>query len=151
MVFGSRADFNGLRLPIHGNLEVDKTREFCHFWPLSWASTWFLAPGMISTARDPRYTEIWKSTKLVNLSFLAVFLGYSTRFLSLGMISMKCDPRYRIIWKSTKSIILSFLAVFMGYSTRFLARPEHLSGETLDPLEKTLAFPSTAGTGVERG
>ena len=29
--------------------------------------------------------------------------------------------------------------------------PEHLSGETLDPLQKTLVFPSTAGTGVERG
>ena len=29
--------------------------------------------------------------------------------------------------------------------------PEHLSGETLDPPEITLDFPSTAGTGVERG
>ena len=29
--------------------------------------------------------------------------------------------------------------------------PEHLSGETLDPPEKTLDFPSTAGTGIERG
>ena len=29
--------------------------------------------------------------------------------------------------------------------------PEPLFGETLDPPEKTLAFPSTAGTGVERG
>ena len=29
--------------------------------------------------------------------------------------------------------------------------PEPLSGETLDPLEKTLAFPSSAGTGVEMG
>ena len=29
--------------------------------------------------------------------------------------------------------------------------PEHLYGETLDPLEKTLALPSKAGTSVERG
>ena len=29
--------------------------------------------------------------------------------------------------------------------------PEHLSGETLDPQEITLDFPSTAGTGIKRG
>ena len=29
--------------------------------------------------------------------------------------------------------------------------PEHLSRETLDPSEITLDFPSTAGTGIERG
>ena len=61
-----------------------------------------LAPGTISTARDPRYMVIWKSTKLVNFVISVVFVGYSTRFLAPGMISTPRDPRYTVIWKSTK-------------------------------------------------
>ena len=66
---------------------------------------------MISTARDPRYTEIWKSTKLVNLSFLATFMGYSTWFLAPGMISSARDPRDTVIWKLTKLMNFVILAV----------------------------------------
>ena len=35
--FGSGDNFNGPWHLVHGNLEVDKTREFRHFWPFSWA------------------------------------------------------------------------------------------------------------------
>ena len=61
----------------------------------------------ISTARDPRYTVIWKSTKLVNFSFLAVFVVYSTRFFAPGTISTARDTRYTVIWKSIK--LMSFV------------------------------------------
>ena len=60
----------------HGNLEVDKTREFCHFWPFSWAIAHvFFAPGTISPARDPWYTVILKSSKLVNFVISVCFHG----------------------------------------------------------------------------
>ena len=74
----------------------------------------FLAPGTISTARDPRYTVIWKSTKLVFLSILTVFMGYSTRFLAAGTISMARDPRYTVIWNSTKLVNFVISGHFHG-------------------------------------
>ena len=43
-------------------------------------STQFSAPKTISTARDPWYTKIGTSSKLVDLVILAVFVGYSTQF-----------------------------------------------------------------------
>ena len=55
-------------------------------------STQFLAPGTISAARDPRYTEISKSTKLMNFVISGVFMGYSTRFLFPGTISTLVTP-----------------------------------------------------------
>ena len=42
-------------------------------------STQFLAPGMISTARDPRYTKIGTSSKLADL----VISGMNTRGTSM--------------------------------------------------------------------
>ena len=66
--------------------------------------TLILAPGMISTTRDPRYMVIWNSTKSLILSFQAVFMGYSTRFLAPGTVSMARDPRYTVIWKSKKLV-----------------------------------------------
>ena len=54
--------------------------------------TRFLAPGMISTARDPRYTVIWKSTKHVNFVIPGRFVDYSTQFLAPGTISTAREP-----------------------------------------------------------
>ena len=47
-------------------------------------STQFLAPGMISKARDPGYTKIETSLKLVDLVICGGFLGYSTQFFGSG-------------------------------------------------------------------
>ena len=69
------------------------------------------APGMISTARDRRYTVIWKSTKLVNLVIYGRIHGYITRFLAPAMISSARDPRDTVIWKLTKLMNFVILAV----------------------------------------
>ena len=43
-------------------------------------STRFFAPGTISTALDPRYAVIWKSTKLMNFVIFFCFHGLYTGF-----------------------------------------------------------------------
>ena len=55
-------------------------------------STRFLAPVTIYTPRDPRYTVIWKSTKLVNFVISTIFMGYSIRLLAPVTIYTACDP-----------------------------------------------------------
>ena len=79
--------------PVDGNLEInktrefnDKTRDFCHFWPFSWATAncVFLGSRTISTALDPPYTVIWKSTKLVNFVISCSFHGLLRTVLGSG-------------------------------------------------------------------
>ena len=77
-------------------------------------STRFLGPGTISTALDPRYTVIWKSTKLVNFIILAVFTGYSTRFLAPGTISTASDPGYTKLGTTSKLADLVISGRFRG-------------------------------------
>ena len=138
LFFGSGDDFNGPWPPVHSNLEFDKIREFCHFWPFSWAVAhcfclrgWFRRPVTPGTRyfgiRQNSlilsflavYTVIWKSSNLVNFviygrlhsnlefdkiswifSFLAISMGYSALFLAPGTISTARDPRYTVIWRS---------------------------------------------------
>ena len=56
-------------------------------------STQFLAPGTISTARDPRYMKIGTSLKLVDWVIFDRFRGLSTQFLAPGTISTARDTR----------------------------------------------------------
>ena len=56
--------------------------------------TRFLARGTISTARDPRYLVICKSTKLVNFVISGRVHGL---VLAPGTISMARDLRYTSI------------------------------------------------------
>ena len=65
-------------------------------------STRFLAPGTILAARDPRYTVIWKSTKLVNFVISGRFHGLYHTVLAPGTISTARELRYTVILKSTK-------------------------------------------------
>ena len=65
------------------------------------SSTRVLASGMISTAFDPRYAVIWKSTKLVDFIISGRFLGLQRVVFAPGTISMAHDPWYMVIWKST--------------------------------------------------
>ena len=51
---------------------------------------------------------------------------------------------YRFIFIENRIVYILVLEIVFD-------APEHLSGETLDPPEITLDFPSTAGTGIERG
>ena len=74
-------------------------------------SALFLAPGTISTARDPRYTVIWNSTKLVNFVISGRFHGL---FLAPGMNSTARDLRYTVIWKSTKLVNVVISGRFHG-------------------------------------
>ena len=77
-------------------------------------STQYLAPGTISTARDPRYTKIGTPSKLADLVILAVFVGYSTQFLAPGTISVARDPRYMKIGTSSKLVDLVISGRFRG-------------------------------------
>ena len=74
-------------------------------------STQFLTPGAISTARDPRYTKIGTSSKLIDLVISGVFMGHSTQFLAPGTISKARDPGYTKIETSIELIDL----VISGY------------------------------------
>ena len=73
--FWLRGRFQRLMTQGPRKLGVVKTRRFGHFWPFSWASTQFLAPGTISTARDPGYTKIGTSSKLVDYVISGRFRG----------------------------------------------------------------------------
>ena len=55
-------------------------------------SALFLGPGTISTARDPRYKVIWKSTHFVNFVISGHFHGLERSGLASGMISTARDP-----------------------------------------------------------
>ena len=71
--------------PVHGNLEVNKTREFSHSGRfVGYSTRSFLDPATISTARDPRYTVNCKSTKLVNFVILAVSWAIAHCFFGSG-------------------------------------------------------------------
>ena len=74
-------------------------------------SALILASGTISTAQDPRYTGIWKSTKLVNFVISGRFHGL---FLAPGMKSTARDLRYTVIWKSTKLVNVAISGRFHG-------------------------------------
>ena len=85
-------------------------------------STWFSAPAMISTARDPRYTVIWKSTKLVNFLILAVSWAIAhCFFFGSGDDLTARYPRYTVIWKSTKLMNFLILTVSWAIAHGFLA------------------------------
>ena len=77
-------------------------------------STPFLAPGAISTARDPQYTKIGMSSKLADLVISGRFHGYSTQFLALETISTAGEPRYTKIGASSKIVDLVISDSFHG-------------------------------------
>ena len=52
--------------------------------------------------RDPRYTTLAASPKLVISAFLAIFVGPSPRFSGPGWISMTCYLRYTTLATSLK-------------------------------------------------
>ena len=108
-------------------------------------STRFLAPMMISTDYDPRYTVIWKSTKLVNFVIFGLFMGYSTRFLAPGTFSTALDPRYTVIRKSTKHVnFVIFLpfswAIAHGFWLRGRFQRPLTPGRGNLEVDKTLGF-----------
>ena len=74
-------------------------------------NTQFLASVTIYTARDPWYTVIWKSTKLVNVISGRLW-ATAHGFLAPGTISTARDPRYTVIWKSTKLVNFVFSGRF---------------------------------------
>ena len=75
----------------------------------------------ISTARDPRYTIIQKSTKPVKFIISGRFHGlYHTVFGSEDDLTGR-DPGYTVIWKSTKLMNFVIFCLFRGYSTQYLA------------------------------
>ena len=76
-------------------------------------STRFLAPGTISTARDPRYTVIRKWIKLVNFVISGRFHGQHT-ILAPGPTSTARDPRYTVIRKSIKLVNFVISGRFLG-------------------------------------
>ena len=75
-------------------------------------STHFFGFGTISTARDPRYTKIGTSSKLVDFVISGCFLGYSTQFLTLETISTARDPWYTKIGTSSKLVDLVISGCF---------------------------------------
>ena len=74
----------------------------------------FLAPETISTARDPRYTVIWKSTKLVNFVISGHFHGLSHTVFGSGDDLTARDPRHTVISKSTKLVNFVISGRFRG-------------------------------------
>ena len=64
--------------------------------------------------RDPRYTVIWKSTKLVNFVISGRFHGLQHTVLAPGTISTARDPRYTVIRKSIKLVIFVISGRFLG-------------------------------------
>ena len=84
-------------------------------------STRFLAPGAISTARDPRYTKIGTSSKLVDLVISGRFRGLAESFWLRGRFQRLVTPGTRKFGRRQNSSIWSFLAVFVGHSTPFLS------------------------------
>ena len=77
-------------------------------------SAQFLAPDMISTARDLGYTLIGTSSKLVDLVFSGRFSGYSTLFFAPETISTAHDPGYTKIGTSLKLVDLVISGSFRG-------------------------------------
>ena len=78
-------------------------------------STHFLALETISTARDPGYVNIGKSSKLVDFVISDRFRGkLHTVFLGSGTISTARDPRYMKIGTSSKLVDLVISGSFCG-------------------------------------
>ena len=73
----------------------------------------FSAPGAISTARDPGYTKIRTSSKLVDLViFLAFSWAIAHSFWLRTRFEWLMTPGTRKLGRRQKSSIVSFLAVF---------------------------------------
>ena len=71
--------------------------------------------------RDPRYTTLPASSKLVIRAFLAVFVGYSPRFSGPGRISMPRDPPVHDSSGIVKTRDFAHFWLFsLGYSPTFL-------------------------------
>ena len=76
--------------------------------------------------RDPRYTTLPASSKLVIRAFLAVFVGYNPRFSGPRRISWPRDPRYMTLAASSKLVISSIFGHFRGLqSTVFGSREDY--------------------------
>ena len=70
---------------------------------------------MISTARDPRYTKIGTSSKLVDFVISDRFRGQlHTVFFGFEAISTARDPRYTKIGTSSKLVDLVISGSFRG-------------------------------------
>ena len=77
--------------------------------------TQFFGSGMISTARDLRYTKIGTSSKLLDFVISDRFRGLKhTTFLAPETISTARDPRYTKIGTSSKLIDLVIYGCFRG-------------------------------------
>ena len=77
-------------------------------------STQFLAPGMISTARDNRYMKIGTSSKLVDLVISGRFCGLWHTVSASGMISTAREPGYKKIGMSSKLVDMVISGRFHG-------------------------------------
>ena len=78
-------------------------------------STHFLALETISTAREPGYVNIGKSSELVDLVISDRFRGQlHTVFLGSGTISTAHDPCYMKIGTSSKLVDMVISGRFRG-------------------------------------
>ena len=78
-------------------------------------STQFLAPGTISTARDPGYTKIGTLSKLVDFVISGRFHGHlHTVFFGSGTISTARDPGYTKTGTSSKLVDFVISGRFHG-------------------------------------
>ena len=106
-VLGSQCDFHGCRTPSCAYVLVVKPRSLGLFWPISWTTTRFWGPEVISTIDEPRVAFMCRSSTLTILAILVHFVDFYSPVWGPSVILTIEDPRGAFTSPSSTLIVLA--------------------------------------------